>query len=157
MRAHLFTAHDLLTSHTAGFYIELQFLSTHKLSLCRVCFVSAHSWIANGMKLIKRLFTEKKCLTVIPGIYFHMRRVVKLLLLIKPLTGLFTSSCENPAACQNKLPVMFWARWCLPLDLPKPHYLPSRHSSFKSSSSVLGLPCRALLPGAASVFLLQFL
>lgn len=65
----------------------------------------------------------------------------KLLLLIKPLTYLFTSSCENPAACQDDFPVMFWAVWCLPLGLPKLLYLPARHSSFKSSSSILGRVC----------------
>lgn len=57
------------------------------------------------MKLVKRLFTNRKCLTGIPGICFYVKRVIKLLLLIKSLTAL---SCEKTVACQDKLPVMFW-------------------------------------------------
>lgn len=57
------------------------------------------------MKLVKRLFINRKCLTGIPGICFYIKRVIKLLLLIKSLTAL---SCEKTVACQDKLPVMFW-------------------------------------------------
>lgn len=103
-----------------------------------MCLVSVYSWIVNGIKVIKRLFTNRKYLTVIPGISFYMRRIIKLLLLIKPLTNLFTSSCENPAACQDKLPVMFLSQVMSALGLPKPLYLLTRHSSFKSSWSILG-------------------
>ena len=60
------------------------------------------------MKLIKRLFTNRKCLTGIPGICFYIKRVIKLLLLIKSLTTLSISSCEKTVSCQDKLPVMFW-------------------------------------------------